>query len=100
MAAQNGQELITYTFFGVIGSADPIPTRITLIAADDPDFTGTDTIIYYLMRGTDSGTGTYTTWTVQDNPDPNGALATALNTTPALVSSIVFGSGIVEYSWI
>ena len=53
---------------------------------------------YFKMRGVDSGAG-YTTWTVQDAPDPNGAEATGGNTTPALVGSIVAGSGIVADSW-
>lgn len=99
MADNNAEEFFDYSFFGKRGSPDPTPARITLVAFDDPDFAGTDTIVYYLMRGVDSGTGTYTTWTVDTTPDPNGAQATALNTNPALIGGVVFASGVVLFSW-
>jgi len=54
---------------------------------------------YYRMRGVDDGTGTYTTWTAQDDPDPNGTQANAGNTTPTLVGSIVAGSGVTLHTW-
>lgn len=54
---------------------------------------------YFQMRGIDNGTSAFTTWTVLDDPDPNGAQANAGNTTPTLVGTIVAGSGIVISSW-
>lgn len=60
---------------------------------------GAGIITYFRMRGVDNGTSAYTTWPVTGAPDPNGAQATAGNTTPTLVGSIVAGSGIVLTSW-
>ena len=60
---------------------------------------GTGITEYFLMRGVDNGTSAYTTWVVTGAPDPNGAQATAGNTTPTLVGSIVAGSGIVLTTW-
>jgi len=54
---------------------------------------------YFRMRGVDNGTSTYTTWTATGSPDPNGAQATAGNTTPTLVGTIVAASGIVLSAW-
>lgn len=54
---------------------------------------------YFLMRGVDDGTSTFTTWIVTDTPDPNGSQATGANTTPTLVGSIVAGSGVVVVAW-
>jgi len=54
---------------------------------------------YFQMRGVDDGTSGFTTWAVLETPDPNGAQATGGNTTPALVGSIVAGSGIVLATW-
>jgi hypothetical protein len=60
---------------------------------------GTSVTKYFRMRGVDSGTSTYTTWTATDAPDPNGAQATVLNTTPVLVGAIVAASGTVLTAW-
>jgi hypothetical protein len=54
---------------------------------------------YFRMRGVDDGTGAYTTWTALDAPDPDGSQATAGNTTPTLVGSIVAGSGVTLHDW-
>lgn len=51
------------------------------------------------MRGRDSANGNYVTWNVVSVPDPNGAQASASNTTPALVGSIVAGTGVVVSIW-
>ena len=60
---------------------------------------GVGIITYFQMRGVDNGTSAFTTWTVLEDPDPNGAQANGGNTTPTLVGSIVAGSGIVISSW-
>ena len=54
---------------------------------------------YFKMRGIDSGTSTYTTWTVDRVPDFTGTLATAANTTPALQGSITANSTIISAQW-
>jgi hypothetical protein len=61
--------------------------------------TGAAAARHFEMRGIDSGTLLYTTWVVTGAPDPNGAQATAANTTPALVGAIVASSGLVISSW-
>ena len=54
---------------------------------------------YFKMRGVDSGTSTYTSWTVDRVPDFTGALATVANTSPALSGSITANSTIISAQW-
>lgn len=74
-------------------------TRGTQFGSAIPPGGGVIITNYFRMRGVDDGTSTYTTWTAQDNPDPDGLQATVGNTTPTLVGSIVAGSGVTLHSW-
>lgn len=96
MTEYQARQKLTDGYFNTRGTPDAAPARISLVALDDPSINPT----YFLMRGIDSGTGTYVTWVVSIEPDKDGTQATSLNTNPPLVGSIQTGSGIVLYSWI
>lgn len=92
---------VEYTLQKTNAASNPTPIQGVAHAPDATVITivgGMGASFNYLMRGIDNGTGTYTTWQTT-TPDPNGAQATAANTTPALVGSIVAGSGIIEARW-
>jgi hypothetical protein len=96
MTEYNSDLFLTSQGIGATGvSSESIPAREFQMAEEG----GGSVTRYYRMRGVDSSTAAYTTWTATGTTDPNGVQATGGNTTPALVGTIVAASGVVMTSW-